>query len=46
MALPVVGYGGHYKGKYSENFYAKNYRDTAIYAEKNMREARKKTKNF
>ena len=41
LRLPVVGYAGHTKGKKSENFYAKNFRDTAMFAETNMRKNRK-----
>jgi hypothetical protein len=41
MKLPVVGYAGHTKGKKAENFYAKNFRDTAMFAETNMRKQRK-----
>ena len=41
MKLPVVGYAGHRKGQKAENVYAKNFRDTAIYAETSVRKARK-----
>jgi hypothetical protein len=41
LRLPVVGYAGHTKGKKAENFYAKNFRDTAMFAETNMRKQRK-----
>lgn len=41
LRLPVVGYAGHAKGKKSENFYAKNFRDTAMFAETNLRRQRK-----
>jgi hypothetical protein len=41
MRLPVVGYAGHSKGKKAENFYAKNFRETAIFAESNVRKQRK-----
>lgn len=41
LRLPVVGYAGHTKGKKAENFYAKNFRDTAMFAETNMRRQRK-----
>ena len=37
LRLPVVGYAGHTKGKKAENFYAKNFRDTAMFAETNLR---------
>ena len=41
LRLPVVGYAGHAKGKKSENFYAKSFRDTAMFAESNLRKHRK-----
>lgn len=41
LRLPVVGYAGYTKGKKSENFYAKNFRDTAMFAETNLRKHRK-----
>jgi hypothetical protein len=41
LKLPVVGYAGHTKGKKAENFYAKNFRDTAMFAESNLRKQRK-----
>lgn len=37
LRLPVVGYAGHTKGKKAENFYAKNFRDTVMFAESNLR---------
>jgi hypothetical protein len=37
MILPIVGYGGHRKGTYAGNIYAKNFRDTALIAQKNLR---------
>lgn len=40
MRLPVVGYAGHSKGKKAENYFAKSFRDTAIYAESNVRKQR------
>lgn len=40
MRLPVVGYAGHSKGKKAENFYAKSFRDTAIFSESNVRKQR------
>ena len=41
LKLPVGGYAGHTKGKKAENFYAKNFRDTAMLAETNIRKQRK-----
>ena len=41
LRLPVVGYAGHTKGKKAENYYAKSFRETAMFAETNMRKQRK-----
>lgn len=37
MKLPVVGYGGHRKGFNSENYFAKDFRQTQMIVESNMR---------
>ena len=37
VAIPVVGYQGHRKGYQSENFYGKNFRDSAFFAKTNLR---------
>ena len=37
VAIPVVGYQGHRKGYNSENYYGKNFRDSAFFAQTNLR---------
>lgn len=39
MKLPVVGYSGHRKGEKAENMYSKNFRDTTLATQKNLRAA-------
>jgi len=40
MSVPIVGYAGHRKGVTSENFFAKNYREGAMYGLKQKRAVR------
>lgn len=40
MCVPIVGYGGHRKGVTAENFFAKSYRESSMYAVKNKRALR------
>lgn len=46
MKLPISGYTGHRKGLKAENVYAKNFRDSTMNAEKNLRMKKTIHSNF